>query len=308
VSPFLLAVLVSLAAALAPGGVVQVAPGVHLLPGTFTPGTQPDGNTVILDAPGGLIVVDTGRHPAHVQSIVAYARSARRPVAAIVNTHWHLDHVGGNAALRDEFPAVKVLASGALHDARTGFLASYRKQLVDLVAATPDAAQRGAFEAEVRLIDQGARLEPDEVVTSGGRRSIAGLPLDVGLEKDAVTAGDVWRFEPKSRVLVAGDLVTLPAPLFDTAKPEGWKASLDRLASVNFKVLVPGHGRPMTRADFERYRAAFTGLLSCAAGTQAKEACISSWQEGVGSLVPDEDRTLMRSLLDYYVAVLRKPR
>jgi len=243
----------------------------------------------------------------HVQSIVAYARTARRPVAAIVNTHWHLDHVGGNAALRDQFKGVRVIASGALHDARSGFLANYRRQLVELIAATPDASQRAAFEAEVRLIDQGSRLEPDEVVTSGGRRSIAGLPLDVGLEKDAVTAGDVWLFEPKSRVLVAGDLVTLPAPLFDTAKPEGWKASLDRLASVDFKVLVPGHGRPMTRAEFERYRAAFARLLSCATGTQAKEDCIAGWTEGIGPLVPGEDGPLMRSLLDYYVGLLRKP-
>src|SRR5690349_2506517 len=48
---------------------IEVAPGVHLLRGAFVPGSQPDGNTVILKAPDGLIVIDTGRHAAHTQRI-----------------------------------------------------------------------------------------------------------------------------------------------------------------------------------------------------------------------------------------------
>jgi glyoxylase-like metal-dependent hydrolase (beta-lactamase superfamily II) len=287
------------------GGVTQVAPGIHLLPGTFAPGTQPDGNTIILQAPAGLIVVDTGRHAAHAQAIVEYARNVKRPVAAIVNTHWHLDHVGGNAALRDAFKGVKVFASGALHDARSGFLATYRKQLEDLLASTTDDARRDVFQTDVRLIDQGARLEPDVVVTAAGPRTIAGLRLDVGLEKDAVTAADVWLFEPKSRVLIAGDLVTLPAPFLDTAQPAAWKSSLDRLASVDFAVLVPGHGRPMTRADFERYRNAFTRLLARAAGSP-KDECIAGWLDDLGPLVPEADHPFARTLMDYYVELLKK--
>ena len=43
----------------------EIASGVHLLPGGFPPGRGPDGNTVVFDAPDGLIVVDTGRHAWH---------------------------------------------------------------------------------------------------------------------------------------------------------------------------------------------------------------------------------------------------
>jgi len=286
-------------------GIQELAPGIHLVPGTFSPGSQPDGNSIILDAPDGLVVMDTGRHATHVQRIIDYARGVKRPVVAIVNSHWHLDHVGGNAALRRAFPKVRVYASDAIKEARTGFLASYRKQLDDAVKNTPDPEKRDAFAAEMRLIDQGATLEPDEVLRQPGTRTIGGRALEIGLESRAVTAGDVWLFDPRSRVLLAGDLVTLPAPLLDTACPARWKASLDRLANVNFRLLVPGHGTPMSRADFDAYRAAFSNLVACGGTSNSKELCISGWLEDARTLIPEKDQAFTRSLIDYYVGVLR---
>ena len=48
------------------------------------------------------------------------------PIVAIVNSHWHLDHVSGNAALRAAYPRAQVYASDAIRDAMHGFLADYR--------------------------------------------------------------------------------------------------------------------------------------------------------------------------------------
>ena len=47
----------------------------HLVPGTFEPDRGPDGNSVFLDAPDGLILVDTGRHPEHQEIFRAFARA-----------------------------------------------------------------------------------------------------------------------------------------------------------------------------------------------------------------------------------------
>src|SRR5205085_552339 len=66
--------------------------GYHLIPGAVPLDSGPDGNTIVIDAPRGLIVVDTGRHPEHAQAILDYARQRHRPIAAVVNSHWHLDH------------------------------------------------------------------------------------------------------------------------------------------------------------------------------------------------------------------------
>src|SRR5689334_10578698 len=63
---------------------------VDVIRGTFAAGRQPDGNTVVLASSDGLIVFDTGRHPAHTRKIIDHADAQRRPVVAIFNSHWHL--------------------------------------------------------------------------------------------------------------------------------------------------------------------------------------------------------------------------
>jgi glyoxylase-like metal-dependent hydrolase (beta-lactamase superfamily II) len=108
------AVALALVLALPALAASEIVPGIHLIRGTFVPGSQPDGNTGVIDAPEGLIVVDTGRHVSHTQAIVDFAKGSGKPVKAIINTHWHLDHIGGNALLRKEFPDVRIYASDAL--------------------------------------------------------------------------------------------------------------------------------------------------------------------------------------------------
>jgi len=282
-------------------GDTELAPGVDLLPGRFVKGTQPDGNTVILRGRTGLVVVDTGRHPEHTQGVIDFANTAHLPVVAIVNSHWHLDHLGGNAMLRKAFPDVRVYASAAFADARKGFLASYRAQLEDMVRKTPDPAAQKPWLAEIALINAGDALAPDEIVATSGERTLAGRRLRLELEDHAVTAGDLWVFDKATRVLVAGDLVTLPVPFLDTACPERWKAALDRLAKTDFVLLVPGHGAPMHRHQFEVYRKAFDSLLKCAASSQRKTSCIAGWMHDAGPLLTGEDPAFVRSLLDYYV-------
>jgi glyoxylase-like metal-dependent hydrolase (beta-lactamase superfamily II) len=123
----------------------------------------------------------------------------------------------------------------------------------------------------------------------------------IGFESYAVTAGDVWLFDPATRVLASGDLVTLPAPLFDTACPEHWRAALGRLAAIDFKTLVPGHGAPMERHAFEIYRKAFARFISCGSGTSPKGDCIDGWMNDGAELIPEKDRAYARALLGYYV-------
>jgi glyoxylase-like metal-dependent hydrolase (beta-lactamase superfamily II) len=308
--PLLLGAPVAVAAAPAdptPRAATELAPAVRLVPGAFVPGRQPDGNSVLIAAPDGLIVIDTGRHPEHAQAILAAAAAWGRPIAAVVNTHWHLDHIGGNPRLRAAHPGLQVTASGAYEKARTGFLTRYRAQLEQLIAETPDPARQAPYRAELSLLDAGAALGPDAVVRAGGERTIAGRRLRIGLEGPAVTAGDVWVYDPGSRILVAGDLVTLPVPLLDTACPAGWADALGRLAAVDFQSLVPGHGAPLDRAGFARYRTAFGRLLECAAGKAADAACIEGWLRDAGTLVPASEQAFARSLLEYYVPLLRDP-
>ena len=280
-----------------------IAPGTYLVAGEATPNRQPDSNSIIIVAPNGLIVFDTGRHKEHAQRLLDFAREQNRPIAAIINSHWHLDHVGGNPLLRDAFPNIHVYASSAIDAARTGFLADYRAQLVtEMAQSAKNPEAQASIRTEIALIDQGAALGPTETITSSGPVNIAGRDLQLHLETHAVTAGDVWVFDPETRVLLAGDLVTLPAPLFESACPARWRASLAHLEKAPFEWLVPGHGAPMLRPAFSAYRKAFSNLVDCAAGNAEARVCIDGWVSDASPLFThSKDVSYARTLIGYYL-------
>ena len=101
-----------------------IAADTFLLPGAILPERGPDGNTVLVTAPQGLVVVDTGRHAWHSDGILAFARARKQPIAIIVNTHWHLDHSSGNGRIKAEHPGAKVYTTRAVDRALApeGFL------------------------------------------------------------------------------------------------------------------------------------------------------------------------------------------
>jgi hypothetical protein len=81
----------------------------------------------------------------------------------------------------------------------------------------------------------------------------------------------------------------------------------DPLQAQPFEQLVPGHGAPLSRAQFDRYRVACGNLFSCAAGAAGKPVCIDAWLQDARDLFPASEIALARSSLDYYLDVLRAP-
>jgi glyoxylase-like metal-dependent hydrolase (beta-lactamase superfamily II) len=221
---------------------------------------------------------------------------------ALINTHWHLDHLGGNALLREQVPGLQVLASGAVAPALKGWLANSRREMQALLdGGTLDAATQAMMRLDIALIDGGPKLLPDRVLDAPAALSLGGLTLQLGHEARAVTAGDLWVYDAASGVLAAGDLVTLPVPFLDTACPEGWRAALAHLEAQPFRTLVPGHGAPMSRADFRTWRRAFEGLLSCAAGEAEPATCARAWVDALGALLPVAEHPRARGMAAYYL-------
>jgi glyoxylase-like metal-dependent hydrolase (beta-lactamase superfamily II) len=278
----------------------QVAQGVYLIHGSFGPGGQPDGNSIVLAGTDGLIVVDTGRHTAHLQRITEFAGQRKSDIEVIINTHWHLDHIGNNGRLRALYPSVRVYASDALSGALNGFLANYKRDLEQALANSPDAAQAPAYRAELAILSRPQALAPDQVLAIDGEQTIAGRRIAIHLEH-AATRGDVWLLDVNTQTLIAGDIVTLPAPFLDTACPQRWRRALARIESTPFHRLIPGHGRAITHDELSAYRKGFDNLLACAATDIAEATCMDGWIRDVRDLLSDSDREAARSMLAYYL-------
>ena len=289
----------------------SVAPGVWLIPGGMPADRQPDGNSVVFEAPDGLVVVDTGRHAWHRAALLALARAQGEAIVAVVNTHWHLDHVSGNPDLRAAYPGLRVYASGAIDDALAGFLAqSAKDSAAYLEDARIPAATREDIRGDMLTIANGAALRPDVVIERSATMDIGGRSLQVHLVADAVTAGDLWIYDPVSKVAVLGDLLTLPAPFLDTACPEGWLGALEAVSSATFEIAIPGHGPPVSREQFQAYRRAFAAFIHCANSAVSANECSAHWVDDARPLLGDveTDAPRARRMAEYYVGMLRENR
>lgn len=287
---------------------LEVAPGVWLVPGGILPDRQPDGNTVVFAAPDGLVVVDTGRHSRQREAILSLALARQSPIVAIVNTHWHLDHVSGNPGLRAAYPGLRAYASDAIDGALTDFFpASVKESAAYLDDPQIPQATRDDIRGDLLTIRNGTALKPDQVIAASGTMKLGGRALRINLAPNAATAGDVWLYDPHSRVAALGDLVTVPAPFLDTACPDGWKVALSQVAATPFEQAIPGHGNVMTRAQFLLYQGAFDAFIACSNSASSPDDCASAWTDSVSTLLADDpvEKRRARGMAAYYVDMLR---
>ncbi len=288
-----------------------VGAGAWLMRGEFAPGRQPDGNTVLFETQAGLVVIDTGRHRTHADRILAASSIRQEPIVAIVNSHWHLDHLSGNLALKAVWPSATVYANDrALSDALATFLARS-------AAAGREALAKGQLSdtqaADVRgdlgTVEAAARLHPDVSVESDRTLAIGGRTLELHAASGA-SEGDIWVYDRRAKLVAAGDLVTLPAPFLDTACPARWRAALDEILDRPFLALAPGHGRLLTPEDVRTYRNAFSSLIACAAGSEPVQTCAEQWAASATPLLDDpvKDSATAKRYAAYYVGdILRSP-
>jgi glyoxylase-like metal-dependent hydrolase (beta-lactamase superfamily II) len=196
----------------------------------FAPGGVNIG--VIYDDRDGVILVDTGLNDAAVRKVLRRLQEVRRHVVAIVTTHGHADHFGGNAFVVKRTGAPVYAPSWD----ETVLRYPMFQPLCLYAGADPPAALRGGF-----LL---AAQSPVDVIYDAGPLDVAGVAVEavslaghsgnqMGILVDGVFfAADV--------VLPERVLARYKIPYLYSVTDH--MTALDRAERVIHHVCVPGHG------------------------------------------------------------------
>jgi glyoxylase-like metal-dependent hydrolase (beta-lactamase superfamily II) len=191
----------------------------------------------------GLLLVDAQDEPAVPHLIGRIAQISDKPVRYVIDTHWHFDHVGGNAAFAGQ---------GAIVIAQENTRARLMTEQVNPLGGGKQRAFPPAFWPAVTFRDS-LRLH-----VNGDDVELVHFP-------NGHTDGDAIVLFRKSDVLFAADLFNNT----DYTRVDLRGGSLDGMIAAYDKLLptlddsvkvVPGRGPVGTKADLVEYRAVMATL------------------------------------------------
>src|SRR5580765_6124516 len=217
----------------------KVKEGLYVIRGPFLPcmtGCRPgqtgdgliheSGDVAVRVTSEGLIVVDD-KFASQAADVFATAKTVSSlPVKYVLNTHHHGDHASGNAYVRETL-GVNVIAHKNI---RENFLRIKQAGEPNITFANEGAVYLGGVEVKLFWFGRGH------------------------------TNGDTVVYFPDLKTIHAGDLIIDAMPVIDY--PGGGSAlefisTIDKLLTLDFDTMIPGHGRIMTKDDVRAYRARF---------------------------------------------------
>lgn len=212
----------------------EVAKGVQRVDGSNA------NSYLVEEGDGSLTLIDAGMQADGKRILGFAAKANRKPseVKTIVVTHCHVDHIRGLAAVKSATGA-KV----AVHGADADFVSGKRKY------PSPGGAVGFAFSVMSPFF-RTTPVEPDIILKEGdavGRLEVLHTP--------GHTPGSISLYDRRDRVLFVGDTVRFvkgrlegPPPQFTQSMDQA-KASIERLSSLDFEVMLSGHGEPLKSPD-----------------------------------------------------------
>jgi cyclase len=243
-------------------------------------GTGSMANAGIVDLGDRTLVFDTFWTPQAARDLRAAAeRLTGRPVAYVVNSHRHGDHVYGNQAFPDS-DIISTARTRELISAKCGPMiaaakensAAYLQSREDQLGKETDPARRQQLtlwlnterELSAALPTFDLRLPTQtfeqRLVFHGTHRTAEVICYGGGHTED-----DAFLYLPGARIAFMGDLLAVKnhAALWD-GDPEEWVRILQQVEMLDLAVVVPGHGPVGTPEDLALLRQYISDLLRTA--------------------------------------------
>ncbi len=205
----------------------------RLAEGAYSLTAEGDPNSGVIIGDDGVMVIDARATPRMARDLVRQVRKVTdKPIKYLVLSHYH---------------AVRVL--GAAGYGKPTIIAS--RGTAEMIAERGAQDWKSEHERFPRLFKGAAEIPgltwphivfERELTVMMGRREVKIMHLGSGHTK-----GDTVVWLPKEKVLFSGDLVEEGAtPYCGDAQLADWPATLDRLAALKPKALVPGRGEALT--------------------------------------------------------------
>jgi glyoxylase-like metal-dependent hydrolase (beta-lactamase superfamily II) len=199
-------------------------------------------NHVLLHGRDGAVLVDTG-YVSHVPLTLALLEGERglrgKPLSKIVNTHCHSDHMGGNAAIARAHGCPIAVPEGEMP-----LIEAWDEKALLLGYADQSAERFRAGEA----LRAGATYQWGDLAW----QAIAAPGHDMGA---------LCFHNAEHGILISGDALwkqgfgfVMPREMDPRALP-ATRATLEALARLHIRTVIPGHGEPFDDVDAALERA-----------------------------------------------------
>ena len=190
-------------------------------------------NSILLKSRDGHVLVDSG-YSRHAPLTLALLAGERGPgeagLASLVNTHCHADHVGGNAAI-------------------------VRRYDCPVSVPAAEAPQVERWDGKALLYDycdhQIERFVVDRALPAGSTHVWGDLEWSA-LAAPGHDMGALVFYNAEHRILISGDALwehgfgfVMP-PEIDAAAMPATRATIEMLAALDIRIVIPGHGEPFT--------------------------------------------------------------
>ena len=247
---------------------VKVADGVYAA--IAKSGGLASGNAGFVIGDDSVLVFDTFSTPAAIEELIAEIQTLTKlPIKYAVNSHYHLDHTGGNQVLIAR--GVPIIAHDNLIKWQTTRNKRFLPAPEELQKRRADAAKqlsetpedqkdkRATLERQIRRLDAMMAIKltnPTLTFGAGTVHLYLGKREVILSTLPGHTGGDVLAYVPDANVVFTGDLgwsKTLPN-LVD-ATVNDWIPTLDKILNqYPAAKFIPGHGNVAEAAEIKDFR------------------------------------------------------